>query len=121
MKLEIVKSISHNNYSVEFKITEVSKLNQEAFDEFGYESINIGGYFPITLDGVDTAFKVTEDIKVLPLDFPFTKTFKDSSYNGKGKEHANAYIKEIKDRIEVAMATIDAKVDDFSGTEVVVY
>ena len=119
MKLEITKSINLNNYSVQFSVVDLNPTSEELLQEFGIPSINIGGDIPITLDTGATTFKISEEIKKFPTDFPFTKTFKDAHYNGKGKEYANAYIAEIKKRVDTVMEALHAKVDDFSGTEVI--
>lgn len=119
MKLEIVKDLEMNNYSATFNIIDITNLDTEKLKDYGVLKILIGGEIPITLDGVDTSFKVSEEIKDFPSDFPFTKTFKDSTYNGKGKEHAEAYIAEIIKRAEFLISEIDARVDDFSGVQII--
>ena len=119
MRLEIKTDLELNSYSATFNIVEKSALDEEKLKDFGIISINCGGQIPITIDGNATTFKVTDDIKKLPNDFPFTKTFKDATYDGQGKLYANAYIAEIEKRVVDLIAELDSKVDDFSGVRYV--
>lgn len=115
MKLEITKDLNLNNYSATFKIVDITSVDQSKIEDFGILKLSIGGDIPLSVG----TFKVDDDIKAFPTDFPFTKTFKDSQTNGKGKEYALAYIAEITKRVETLITELNAKVDDYSGVELI--
>lgn len=118
MQLKITKDINLNNYSATFEVIDVTNSDTIKLDDWGLIRINLGGDIPITLDGTETTFKMSEEIKLLPSEFPFTKTFKDTQYNGKGELYAVAYIEEIKKRAKTLIDALNAKQDTFSGVEV---
>lgn len=119
MQLEITKDINLNNYSATFNVIDITEQDTEKINDYGVLKISIGGDIPITIDGTETTFKMSEEIKEFPTGLPFTKTFKDTQYNGKGKDYAVAYNAEIAKRAKALIAEINARIDDYSGVEII--
>lgn len=115
MKLQITKDLLNNDYMASFKIIDISNVDEELFKDFGKIRVNVGGNIP-TLDGTST-FKLSNDERVIPDTFEFTKIFKATEYEALAEDYALAYIKEIETRVKTVISELEAKVDDFSGVE----
>lgn len=117
MKLVIKKEIKLNDYHVELDITEITNVEQELLNDFGKLKIDIGGDIPLTTTSGTSSFKLSNETKILPDDFAYTRIFKQVTYGDDAEQVALAYIEEMKSRIKVAVEALNAKMDVFSGLE----
>lgn len=117
MKLVIKKEIELNDYHVELDITEITNVEEELLKDFGTLKIEVGGNIPYEKDGTPSTFKLSNETRVLPTNFPYTKIFKQVTYGEDAETVALAYIEEMKKRIVTQVEALNAKVDTFSGVE----
>lgn len=117
MKLVIKKEIKLNDYHVELDITEITNVEQELLSDFGKLKIDIGGSIPLTKGEEVSSFKLSNETKVLPDEFAYTRIFKQVTYGEDAELVALAYIDEMKKRIKTSVEALNAKMDTFSGLE----
>lgn len=116
MKLVIKKELKNNNAEIEFTLCDITNTDIEALKDFGKPLLQTGGTIPLSDGG---SFKVSNESRVLPDDFPFTKEFKSTFYGVDTIPHAEAYIEEMKKRITEAVTTLESMEDTFTGEEIV--
>lgn len=113
MKMVIERTLLNNDAIVNFSITDISNVDIELLNDFGKPVIQVGGTIPLDVGD----FKLSNETRVLPDDFTFTKIFKHGMYNTDTIKYALSYIEEIKKRVTTAITELESKQDTFSGTE----
>lgn len=121
MKVQIVKELNDNVYSATLNILEPEIGNyMAAVHDFGEEPINFGGQILDTDNSTvlatlsDRYIKVTEIISS-----PVSQTFSFDQYGSNVEKIANQWVNGCVNSISAYVKEVSAKVDGFSGVQVV--
>lgn len=121
MKVQIDRELRNNSYNAKISIIEENVGNYaEAVHDFGETAINFGGQI-FDEDGTtvlatiaDRTLKVTDIIKT-----PMTQSFATNQYGDKAEKTANQWISASVKKIEDYVKEMCAKIDTFTGTQIV--
>lgn len=116
--LTITKSISSNNYVVQFAMSAIAQSDLDLFTLYGNPVIQMGATIPVAATEVDD-FYLNTATWMLEEDGSYEQRF-DGSQDGAAAIKALAFIEEIKTRITNAFTELRARTDTFSGTETLV-
>ena len=116
MELIFTKTLLNNIYTVETKTTLFDANDTLLFTEFSEPLINVGGVM-LDLDGTTQLVLLPDNFRKVKSGFPFTMSFSDTQFLGKGEKVANAWITALNTRITSAIVAMRAKFDNFTGEQ----
>lgn len=121
MKVQIDKVLQNNSYNATISIIESNVGNyMEAIHDFGETAINFGGQImdsdgETVLAGIaDRTLKIT-DIIVTPM----SQSFSTTQFGENAEKIANQWINESVTKIDTYVKEMSAKIDTFTGTQII--
>lgn len=122
MKITVTKNLLKNVYIVTIGLSEIDDTDIELFSDYNEPSIDIGGDIndpaspstPVLLTTLPSTFKK------IPSQFPITYRFPATTYGVNSQKIAEGWANDTSLKIENAMNTLRAKIDDFSQVEEII-
>lgn len=121
MKVQVDKELKNNNYSVSISILEEEVGNYlEAVHDFGESALNFGGQLLDTDDTTILAVIPNKSVKVTELvKTPMTQVFTTVQYGAIAEKIANQWADFCVKKIEAYVKEVSAKIDTFTGVQVI--
>jgi hypothetical protein len=124
MKIESSIEIVNDVYVVQIGVPSVSPVEQEALNQFGDPTVDVGGEFEGTLtrpsggDPVSVSYTLPNKLYQLPSTFPVQQVFSLEDYPDDADVRAEVYRQIVIARITSARVSLLAKVPSWVGETV---